>query len=756
MIGASTLMLTLALACSRMAEMSPTSGGAYDEAPAPMEIAQEKEAGFARGPSAASPATVAVDGLAALGGARAEGRADKGIAMMDDAEGKDQQGEGEPADGEGGGRTRSWFPEAFLWQPQVETGDDGVATLDVRVPDALTTWRVLALAHAGREQAGTVHEFQGTLPLYVDPVVPGWLYAGDRLMMPVQAVNTTAQPVTASVSVTAEGALTGSGQATMALGPAGSDVRSLPLDATGAGIAKITAVLAGEAADKVERTIPVSPTGRPVERTRVGTLASARAFTLPPPEGADPTTDRIEVTVFPGPLAVVQLELERLQGGARPVDPAYAFALTSRVASLSEGAGVPVDDAVLRRMRILGWQRIASLVMAPDPGQAADLLASVRDESVFTQVADLRGRLARVVVDGQRADGTWSRNARSTLQQVLVETAFAARSLPADERGARVRASGAIERHVHDIDDAYTAAVVLAADLAPESLRDDLLKKVAAAVVVDAETGERDVDVPDAVTNPWGQRPSRAELLAWVVLALPITSSDRGDLAAALMQSWTATGGFGAGPADAIALEAVSTALGGVSSPVTVSLDVDGVASGSAKLDPHQPRVPALLGAPAGGADATFTVTASPAVPGLTFVATRRSWVPWTERDRLSGVDIAVATRDLAAGREGELSIEASAPSGIALRIEQGLPAGTVLGDSAPAAAAQIGATLDVRTDRVILTTRPFQAGERMAVSLPVIPAFAGRFQTGPLLVSPGDGRKATAHRPVVWVVAGP
>ena len=42
----------------------------------------------------------------------------------------------------------------------------------------------------------------------------------------------------------------------------------------------------------------------------------------------------------------------------------------------------------------------------------------------------------------QRADGTWARQDSGTLQQVIVQTAFAARTLPEDQAGARLRASG--------------------------------------------------------------------------------------------------------------------------------------------------------------------------------------------------------------------------------------------------------------------------------------------------------------------------
>src|SRR4029079_17105535 len=71
------------------------------------------------------------------------------------------------------GPTRAWFPETFLFEPLVITDEHGAAVVAVRVPDRLTTWRVLALAHSrSGAQGGAVTSFLGTLPTYVDPVVP--------------------------------------------------------------------------------------------------------------------------------------------------------------------------------------------------------------------------------------------------------------------------------------------------------------------------------------------------------------------------------------------------------------------------------------------------------------------------------------------------------------------------------------------------------------------------------------------------------
>ncbi|HZI03362.1 MAG TPA: alpha-2-macroglobulin family protein, partial [Archangium sp.] len=101
---------------------------------------------------------------------------------------------------------RAWFPETFLFEPLVVTDASGLASVPVKVPDRLTNWRVLALGHSrSGAQAGAVSTFAGTLPTYVDPVLPPFLRAGDTVRLPVQVVNTTGASVTRSLKVEAEG-----------------------------------------------------------------------------------------------------------------------------------------------------------------------------------------------------------------------------------------------------------------------------------------------------------------------------------------------------------------------------------------------------------------------------------------------------------------------------------------------------------------------------------------------------------------------
>ena len=305
---------------------------------------------------------------------------------------------------EGGqeGQVRSWFPESFLWQPVVITDATGTATVEVQVPDQLTTWRVLGLAHSpeGR-QAGAVHTFNSRLPVYVDPVVPAWLYVGDALDLPVQVVNMTDAEARLTLTAEGSGALVGGGEQSMVLGPSDTDRTAVRLVADSAGLGGVGATLTSEAGnDEARRQVPVLPVGRPVQRTRGGSLASARQFVLKGPAAADPATQALSVRVYPGPLAVFQSEVERLQGGAQPADGAYGFALSARMSALGAATGVELDTNAIRTLQLLAWQRIVQDTRSPNAGRASDLLASMAGVSSHPLVDGLRPRLVSAVVQG--------------------------------------------------------------------------------------------------------------------------------------------------------------------------------------------------------------------------------------------------------------------------------------------------------------------------------------------------------------------
>jgi hypothetical protein len=261
--------------------------------------------------------------------------------------------------------------------------------------------------------------------------------------------------------------------------------------------------------------------------------------------------------------------------------------------------------------------------------------------------------------------------------------------------------------------------------------------------------GQITLPVPVGVVNAWGVRPSSSEMLA--VGALALAGEAQGDLVAALMQRWSAVYGFGAGRADPLALEAIVAALPTHDGEVSVGLSLDGALAAQATIDPSQPGVPAVLVASARGAE-SLTLTAAPQVPGLTFVATRRSWVPWGQARGLSGVDVTVDLGAPQVGEEGTITLSVAAPKGVSVTLEQGLPAGASV-DALALTQLPTVLSADVRPDRVRVTTRALGAGEILEVPIRVTPAFAGRFATVPLKVEAG-GQEALVE-PMRWTVGG-
>lgn len=732
-----------------------------------------------RGPAAAAPMDVAEeleqstgdfggglpeggDGMIAITRSPRAQRAASGMAIIRGAEMTKGEAPGRPdADQALGGEVvdaadvRRWFPEAFLWQPLVETGDEGAATVEVTVPDQLTTWRVLGLAHDRRgEQAGDVLTFRSALDLYVDPVTPAWLYSGDRVVLPVQVSNTTAGTRTAPLQLSASGALTGAGVAEVEVPAGGTVVERLSLSTRGVGAALVRADLGS--IDAAERQVPVRPVGRPVVQQVGGVFSGSRALAIPAVQGADAATQQVEVLVFPGPLSVLSAEEQRLStAAATPQSAAYGFALASRMAELMDQTGQEADEDELRRLRLGAWQRVVPYTRSPDLGLATDLLLSLRNVDDNPLAERFRDRLVRIVVDGQRGDGSWARQSRAELDQVLVQTAVAAWALPESEERARGRAAGVIERYGDQIDDAYTAAVVLASGLAEGEQRDRLGALVQEGMV-SLPDGPTTLRVPAGVLNASGEAPRRPELLAWTALALLELDQPEaaGDLVGELMGGYSGAWGFGAGWADVAALEAVCRVLPGLSEPVTLSLLRDGEVVSTAELDAAQPKVPVTLLAEGEG---RLTLQADPAVPGLSFLASRRGWVPWSGSERMPGVDIEIEAPEWKVGVESDLRVSLSAAQGQRVVLEQGLPAGATVDEAA--LQALIGDELtdvQVQAHRVVLTTRAFSAGEVMELTIPVRPAFAGQFSTGPLRLS--DARhpwqEPIAMAPAAWTVA--
>lgn len=113
--------------------------------------------------------------------------------------------------GKGGGipgvpEIRGLFPDTAFWRADVMTNKKGEATVSVRLPDNLTTWRMDARAVTEDTLVGQATvDLIGTRPLMVRPQTPRFFVAGDKAVLGAGVHNNTGVDLTVDVALEAGG-----------------------------------------------------------------------------------------------------------------------------------------------------------------------------------------------------------------------------------------------------------------------------------------------------------------------------------------------------------------------------------------------------------------------------------------------------------------------------------------------------------------------------------------------------------------------
>ena len=155
---------------------------------------------------------------------------------------------------------RSNFNPLAAFAPAVKTGADGRAVIDIKLPDNLTRYRVVAIAVAGDKQFGKGESaVTARLPLMVRPSPPRFLNFGDTFRLPVVVQNQTDAPMTVELAVRATNATLTEGAGRQVTVPANDRVEvQFPAAAEMAGTARLQIVgTSGTASDAAELALPV-------------------------------------------------------------------------------------------------------------------------------------------------------------------------------------------------------------------------------------------------------------------------------------------------------------------------------------------------------------------------------------------------------------------------------------------------------------------------------------------------------------------
>ena len=218
----------------------------------------------------------------------------------------------EASAGQDAPRVRSYFPETMVWVPELASGKDGKASVDVELPDSITTWRLDAWAHS---RDGRIGQGRAALrvwqPFFVELELPTNLTQGDSAQIPVSLVNRHDKQLDVTLDASAEGALMlqGAPLGQVTLAPMERRVISVRVVAqrVGEGAVTFSAAVSSEdgktEGDAVKRVVTVAPDGRVVRKSASRLLNEAWTSEVLIPGDAIPDTTLVDVEISPGPVA---------------------------------------------------------------------------------------------------------------------------------------------------------------------------------------------------------------------------------------------------------------------------------------------------------------------------------------------------------------------------------------------------------------------------------------------------------------------
>lgn len=211
---------------------------------------------------------------------------------------------------------RNDFRETVFWQPAVQTGQDGKATVSFLLSDAVTSFRVLTEGVGGGAAGRDEAVIKSSLPFSVAVKLPLEVSEGDRVMLPVVLSNEQNQPLRVDLQSNFGPLLTLEKQVARTSGTIGGGLRDtlyFPLTVSGKkGESEVRLVAETNGLrDELVRAVRVSPRGFPQHISRSGRMREGWNSDLLLAEAMPGTSDG-QVRVYPSTLSSLVASVEGL------------------------------------------------------------------------------------------------------------------------------------------------------------------------------------------------------------------------------------------------------------------------------------------------------------------------------------------------------------------------------------------------------------------------------------------------------------
>ncbi len=340
---------------------------------------------------------------------------------------------------------RTEFVTSPLWIGDLRAGKDGVAEAGFKLPDNLTTFKVMAVVDHGTDAFGSgEREITVSRPLIARPALPRFLRTGDRARAGVVLHNNLEEAVEVTVNAEATGVTLTGAPRTLEVGPHGAVEVPFALTEPAVGKAIFTFEAVSDAGDKdaVLWTLPVSrSTSKEVVATS-GTTTDATSETVGIPADAEPDAGGLTLTLAPtvmvGMDGPVKYLLDYPHGCVEQVSSRTFAALMAL--DFYKQAGLTVSEEDLRATVSAGLDKLETFYTSsgglaywpgrrePHPtGSAWALEVLVAAKRAGFEVEDWRiealVRFSRQVMDGRYNPSWWGKtythSARSRIALAL-------------------------------------------------------------------------------------------------------------------------------------------------------------------------------------------------------------------------------------------------------------------------------------------------------------------------------------------------
>ncbi len=387
-------------------------------------------------------------------------------------------------------RLREYFPETLVWQPSLETDAAGVARLNFRLADNITTWKMSVIASNEHGEIGTAEkEILAFQPFFIEHDPPRVLTQGDEIALPVVLRNYLDKTLAVDLEIKPESwfKLLGPARKRSQVAAGDSARETFDLRAVASvddGKQRVTA--SGlEASDAIEKPVTVHPHGQEMTQTATQVFSDSVLIPVTVPEAAIPGSARAELKIYPNLMAHVIESIEGIMKrpygcGEQTISSAYPSLLMLRYLK-SQGDQSSALAKKAQRYVEAAYERLLNYrdedggftYWGTGNGDAAltayalRFLSDARDVTAVDD--DIIKKTRNWLINHQRVDGSWPARFPTDADRLpaALRTAFIARVLASSSKndddalytaGALKRALNLLRQRIEEIDEPYLIA----------------------------------------------------------------------------------------------------------------------------------------------------------------------------------------------------------------------------------------------------------------------------------------------------------